>query len=490
MKKVRFVILLTVFLTSLIFVVPTTAQGPAGDWVSSIHCINQDDVNPANITLAFYQENSSTAALTYADTIAAGKSKNYYTPTSPPGVPDPFLGSLVVSSSTPLSCTATNSTTAAGTEVDPYRFGSTGGFNSSEASPIMYATQVERNFWDWDSYIAIQNTSMDPVDVTVAYTNRYGVAFPSATEHITIQGQASRILYQESNTALGDGFIGSAKITADDGTTPLAVVQAFYNDAADYNTAQFHAFAGASSGGSKLLVPYLMRNYYGYNAGLMIVNVGSAATSFKVTYTINGSNYVYQHSVDLAPGENKDFYLPNVTELDPVDGLTDSLRFGYAVIEATDTVGTPNPAGELVANVNQSHLGVFYPQYGGRGASYNAFPVDAQRDTLFMPNFARHVNGIFSSGFHVSNFSAVPGTCDITFVDDADANITGLPILANSYFSMYAPNIPNLDDGYNSGVVITCTVGVIGIGNMSGDAASGTFGDSFIQTNLQIPEVP
>jgi hypothetical protein len=91
----------------------------------------------------------------------------------------------------------------------------------------------------------------------------------------------------------------------------------------------------------------------------------------------------------------------------------------------------------------------------------------------------RNVGG-FSSGFHVSNFSGTPGECSFIFVDDENANFTQR-IDGNSYITKYAPNIPNLDDGYNAGVIIECTVDVYVIVNAAVNPNAGRYGDSFYQ---------
>ncbi|MCJ7694948.1 MAG: hypothetical protein MUO40_05915 [Anaerolineaceae bacterium] len=492
MKKGRLFLILSVFLLSLVFAVPTAAQGPAGDWVSSFYCVNQDTVNPATISLAFYQENNGTAALTYSDSIAAGKSKNYYTPTTPSGVPDPFLGSVVVSSSTPLACSVVNNTTAVGTSGDPFRYSSSGGFSSGEAAAVLYATQVVRDFWGYESYIAIQNTSTSPTDVTVTFKDRYGTDFPAATQNLTVPGQSNRVLYLTSIAALGSGFTGSAKISADDATTPLAVMEAYYNSAVDANTSQIQAFNAATVGDDYVYAPQVVRSYYGYNGGIQIVNVGLANTSFKITFTmgtgINQVIAVYQHGVELAPGEVKDLYLPNLTELVDVDGKPMAERTGFAVIEAASTGGVHNSAGELAANVNITNVGA-YPTleaWGGRGATYNAFPESAASTKLYIPNMPVHVGGIWSGGFFIANFGGSAGTCDITFVDDVDAFMNDEPIAVNGYINKWAPNVTNLDSGYNSGMWVDCTVPVFGIGNLNADGTS-TYGDSYIQFNAIAP---
>jgi hypothetical protein len=115
----------------------------------------------------------------------------------------------------------------------------------------------------------------------------------------------------------------------------------------------------------------------------------------------------------------------------------------------------------------------------GQGATYSAFLSTAGTRTAYLAKVMRNVGG-FSSGFHVSNFSDASGSCTFTFVDDADASFTQ-SIQANSYITKYAPDIPNLNDGYNAGVVIECTVDVFVIVNAAVNPTAGRYGDSFYQ---------
>jgi hypothetical protein len=56
----------------------------------------------------------------------------------------------------------------------------------------------------------------------------------------------------------------------------------------------------------------------------------------------------------------------------------------------------------------------------------------------------------------------------------------------NGYINYWAPNVPNLDNGYNSGMWVECTVPVFGIGNLNADGTS-TYGDSYSQFNAIAP---
>src|SRR3990172_7902937 len=172
MKAFRITSLIGIFALLLALVPAAAAGAPPGNWVSGIACQNLSDTDPASITLYFYQEGSSTAALTYPDPnpIPANGSRNYFTPSTPPGVPEGFLGSVVVASDQPLACNVNTQTTGTGTSSDPYRMATSAGFADTQTAPTMYAPQVMKNLaGTWSSYIAVQNTSNADVPVTVSY---------------------------------------------------------------------------------------------------------------------------------------------------------------------------------------------------------------------------------------------------------------------------------------------------------------------------------
>jgi len=292
------------------------------------------------------------------------------------------------------------------------------------------------------------------------------------------------VVYLEENSNLPNDFLGGATISADDNATGLVVTAVFYNTGSDYKKSQIHAYNGATTGSNTLYAPYIVRNYYGYNSGLMIQNVGSAPTSFKIVFTFGGHEYTYQHSSMLNPGEVKDFYLPGVSVLNPVGGLAVNQRFGKAIITATNLEGEFNSSGSLTGNINQDNRGGrgIPAERIGQGATYGAFLSTTGSENIYIAKWLRNV-GNFSSGFNISNFSSSDITCDVYFVDDADANMLDKIIPANSFWSIWGPGVENLDDGYNAGVRIECTGEVYVITNASVNPGSGKYGDSFYQMN-------
>lgn len=475
MKKITLTILVAILFLSIFNYSQAKAQTLIGDWSSSISCQNQSDVADANVELLFYQEDTGVQTSIGSEVIPAGMSTNFVVT----GLPEGSIGSVVVQASQPVTCAIDYSAVTTGTESNPYRFAATKGFDPSEIGPTMYVSQVEKAFYNWNSYIAIQNTTSDPVDVTVSFVDRYGNGYPDVP--LTIPGYANHLMYLSEITSLPSNFIGGATISADDGVTPLAVSTAFFNIGSSSSTSQIHAWNGSASGSNLLYAPYIVRNYYGYQSGITIQNIGDSPTSFKITFTFNGQDFTYQFSSELGVGEIKDLYLPNLTELNGVDNFDNRNRYGKAVIEATDVNGNPNSAGELIGNINQDNRGGsgIPEERAGQGATYGAFPSSSGAAQTFIAKWMVHAGG-FSSGVHVSNFSNTNVTCDFIFPSDPDANFSTV-VSANSFFTKWAPDVTNLNYGYNSGVKIDCTGQVFVITNAAIDPDGGKYGDSFYQ---------
>lgn len=485
MNKARLLTILIIAAMFFALVPAASASGPSGNWASGISCQNLSSTQSANVTVYFFQEDNSTAVLTYVDPTAVPPNGNvkYYTPSSPPGVPDGFLGSVVVSSNTDMACNVNTEVTGAGTQAVPYRRGTSAGFNSGQVNTTMYVPQVEKQFYGYGSYISVQNTGATSTNVTITYKNRYGADVPAATQTRTIPAYTNHIFYQDENAGIPANFIGSAKIVSSTANA-LAVIAEVYASGSDYTQSQLHSYNGFSGGANKLLIPRFVLDYYGYNSGFSIQNVGSAATTVQITFKdVAGNTYIY-NSPSIAAGASLPLYLPDVPELNPMDAVGRTQSYGNAVIQAA-------PGGEIVAIVNEDNRGGVSKGYVvpasriGQGSTYNAIPDGAQTTSVFFPQIPDKAGNIFSGGFAFTNPSSTGGTCSIAYTGASQANESNVPIGGNSTISRFAPNVANLPDGFNSSVKVTCTVSIIGIGNSAVDPLLPTtyYGDSYIQYN-------
>ncbi len=483
MKKILTTLLCLGFL--LASVPGAYAQGPDGDWTSDIACQNLDQSNSAEITISFYVQNSEQVAATYTDTIPAGGSRNYSTRDAALGVPEGFVGSAVVTSSRSVICTVNTQTTGDGTSESPYRIASSSGLIEAEIASTKYAPQVMKEFYGWNSYFAVQNASSSETTITITYKDRAGNDMPAATETATIPGYSTIVFDQTENPEIPANFIGAAKVSVSNPVdAKIALLVNFFNSGTDSSTSQFHGYNGLSSGASKLYVPRVVRRFYGYSSGIAIQNVSDVATTITITFNFAGQSYTY-NSDSINPSAALALYIPDLAVLDPVDALPVGQRFGNAIIEVD------NPEGRVVAIVNEDNRGNPADNDGnaipvervGQGSTYSAIPAGSETRNLYFPQVPNNVDGIFSGGFNISNVTSSPGICDIHFNEAPEAKINDVEIAASGTLSYYAPNIPNLPSGFNSGVRVECTVEVIGILNFAAAPGSNKLGDSFTQNN-------
>ena len=476
--KTRLTVTLVLVLGIVLFGATSAAAFPGGTWVSGITVRNLSSSSTANITISFYYGDDTAShdpgdvAYTLNDTIAANTAKTWYVPSHIPDLPSPFIGSAVVSSDQPVAATVNTQvpSSGTGTQSNPNRVGSSSGV--STPSPTVYATQLMKNYYGWNSYCAVQNTGSTATTVTVHYYNLSGAEIDSDTANVA--AYASYIFDQSTDSELPDGFGGSAKFEG--GGQNLAVVCNFYNQASDHTTAQFHSYNGVGSGAQKLWIPRVVKDYYNYQSGLKIQNVGSSPTTVTVTYKF-GSTTCTQTSPSIGPGQSWGPYLGDENQLPScLSGVSGS---GSAVVEAAT-------GGTIIGTVNEDNR-VNPP---GRGVTYNAFLDGEGKHNIIFPQVTAKYYG-YSSGWQVQLVEAGPAICTATYSAYGSVSEFGESFtLANEgdKFDQFAPNASGMGQDYNGSVLVSCDKNIVGIANLSFRADvdpryGQNYGDSFTTYN-------
>lgn len=481
MKKISVFFICVLLLT--MFVNPAKAQGPTGDWVSGITCQNLS-ADTANVTFMFFRNGESTPALTYPDTIPGNGTLKYFTASTPVGLPGDFLGSASISSDKQLFCSVNTQSTGTGTTTAPYRIGTSSGFTDQQVSNVMYVPQITKTT-TWNTYIAVQNALDNDVQVNIQYYDRdTGSEIVAAAQTIDILAHSATVIYPETNANLPQTFYGSAKISAVDTTAKIAAIVNFYNTATDYQTSQLQSYNAFIEGASTLYAPRIVRKFYGYNSGISIQNVGTVPTTLTLHFSFaNGTPYSYTTGL-IQPSASYIVYVPNISELAPVDAFPMSQR--YASVEVV-----ANAAGaKIVGITNIDNRGLAADNNGeavpleniGKGATVNMALEGNATSNLFFTQVAKRISG-FSGGIVISNTTDVAGTCDLTFAGQPGATMTAVTLPANGQISLFLPNNPNLPDGFNASVKAVCTQNVFGTYNFSIEPGYGKYGDSYIEAN-------
>lgn len=460
MKVSRMLIILAFIITSLL--VSTLAVSAAGEtWVSGIMIQNQSTTSPANITVTFYwaegTANAGQVACSFTDTIPAGQAKSYYIPTDDKTkncLPADFVGSAVVSSDQPVAANL-NTQVPSGTGSNPSvpnRIGTASGV--LEPATKLYFTQVMKNYSGWNSYLAVQNTGAETANVTVSYYNdNNGSEVTAAKQTVNIHPYSTYIFRQNENANLADSWGGSAVVVSNNGQL-IAGIANFFNTGATKDTAQFHSYNAFSSGATKLYVPRIVRNYYDYQGGLKIQNVGSANTNVTIKFYLKGNTYTVNIN-ELKPNQASSLYMPNVAELNGVDYAS-----GAAIIESS---GEP-----IVATVNEDNrLGIAVVNNEGRGVTYNAVADGTQTNAVLFPQFTSKYYG-YASGVQVQNVGSAATTVTAVFSMAGRSDVTiSKDIAPLESVSWFGPDIAGLGADFNGSVVVSANQPLVGIANMS-----------------------
>jgi hypothetical protein len=426
---------------------------PEGSWVSGVTVANLTDES-ASVTITFYNQDGTTALEYDGGTIDPNGSKQWYLPSGMPDLGDGFMGSAVVQSDKEVAASV-NTQLPSGS--DPARVGTSTGIGSG--APTMYATQLHKAYYGWNSYCGVQNTSSESFDVTASYYDSDGELVDTDTE--TIPAYASHVFDQGEDDELPNSFNGSAKFEGDD-DHPLAVVCNFYNTGTTADASQFHSYNGMGSGGSALYIPRLVKDYYGYQSGLRVQNIGTVPLSVTVKYNFAGNVYT-QTSPSFGSGQSWGPYLGDESQL-PVsmEGLSGS---GSAVV----TVNNSSSDKVIIATVNEDNR----VDPAGRGVTYlGALESDATSTVVF-PQVTAEYYG-YSSGIQVAKVGDGEATCEANYaaMGSVDAFSDSFTLTdANPSWSQFAPNGSGMStdyDDYSGAVTVNCTgAPVIGITNLS-----------------------
>lgn len=345
--KPRRIIVLTI---AVLLVLQGLVLGAAADvgepYVTGIQVQNQDEENDVEIQIQFYwatgTANEGQPALPepFTATIDAGGANQYFVPDAFPELPDGFVGSAVVTGDGPIAAILNTATAGGGESLeDPFRRGAAtgigGGSGGLEPSKKVYAPYLRRNYYDFNSYIAVQNTADEPADITVTYKDLNGnevdqepvTGVPPHSTHIFDQGENDTLI----GTGPEGGFGGSGIISS---TQPVAVVVNAYD-----SVAGLESYNGFPSGDKTWYMPKIDLEYWGYNSGLSIQNVSDVTATMEITFTFDGVEYPSVPSPSIGPGQTWQIYMPDAAG-DKLDYLPHDLTgtSGSAVVTSDQDV--------------------------------------------------------------------------------------------------------------------------------------------------------
>jgi hypothetical protein len=345
-------------------------DGPT--WTSGTQVQNLGSA-PATVRLIYYEPDGTVAA-TQTVVIQPGMSYTFFGETM--AVRPGFRGSIVIEADQPIA-SITNQIASNPTMADAY------------AGIVTPATTINlplimRNNQGWSTEIFIQNGGAAAANsVKLDYYRGNQLVLSETLPAIPVG--ASRTVRQAGEERLGETFVGSVKITADQ---PVAAV---VNQS---NGRILMSYSGFTSGGSRVYLPLIMNDNRGWSTGVQIMNVG--ATEATVTLRVGGRS---ADSAVIGPGQSKTWF--------PVPGTTPGF-VGSAIVEGS-------PGSQLVGIVNELHPA------NGQGMTYTGFNTGSSR--ISAPLIMNDNRGWFT-GVQVMNVGAQDAAVTLRVNGQSAATIT------------------------------------------------------------------
>lgn len=379
-------------------VMTVSGQSATGTtWTSSISYYNTSDTG-GNLVIAYHAEGSSTPVATVGLPLTPHQAGSLYIG-SVGGIPDSWLGSIVMYSDVPIISTYVQY--AAGDLHDQYGRPMYSGFPESGGSTTFYIPTFLYQKFGSTSMIAIQN--VDTADITAnAKVYPAGSGTPIYDQDHAIPPGASEVL-DAAEMGLSPGLNSSVVITA---TGEVAAVSLETYDAGR----PAYAFEGFSGGATTVYMATMLCNAFGaqqQTVNYAIQNVGTISTDITVDfYDTAGSSITTTPPIPVPAGSKT-----SVLSCDYVpDGTT-----GSAMITSTGepviAMGKASSATGMVT--------AFVGQTAGAtkvAAPYVRWSADPYAD--------------WRSNVAVTNVGAGDATDILVRYYDASGNLAGSEVLA------------------------------------------------------------
>lgn len=364
-------------------------------WTTGFQVQNLSSTSAANVTITLIKPDGSTAGTIPADpstqteTIAAGGANTYF---PIPNVAAGFSGSAIISADQPVAAILNLVGNAGSSPL--YNESVTG---ISNGSPDVRLPLILRGNGGDDTWFSVQNVGDAAASVKVKFTPITGFGNSFTTTAVNVPPGASTTFDQSTQTELGDRFVGSAQVIADEGQAtrqPLAVIVNQVGKAT--NNKVLYTYSGFAGGTNQVAIPLVQQANNGSITGISIQNSGSAATKVTVKYTANlvsGGVSLADDVATLQPGASTVF-LKSATD-----------RYvGGATVTAVLTSDNTSP-GEVVVVVNQL--------VAGSASAYEGFSTADATPNVSLPLLLAN-NGGTKTGVQCINLGAAT-TFTITY---------------------------------------------------------------------------
>jgi hypothetical protein len=459
MRKVLPISLVTAII--LIAVIPVHAQAPGpGTWNVGFTMQNLSSSEEANVHIDFTQADGSDGG-EWDGTIAANGSQFLYS-----GNISGLAGetAATISSNVQLAVVANMASASPKTEA------AYSGVDQTEIATDLFAPGVYKNYYNNVSNIRVQNTGSSKTCVKITFY-ALGSTPAADTDFYDIPAGAGHTFTQEDNSALPNGFIGSATIESlgagttgcGSGTVADQALAAIVNISLTPGPSTgnptdmylFGSYNAVTGGASVAYVPVLANDYYDNISALTALNLRSSAQWVRVSYG-DGSTSEKQ----LAANSSALWYTPN-------EGPATNW-FGGAKVECISSQGgsvTTNC--EIVATVNQINT-------TGGFASYNGFTEGSTSARLPIVNrrYATSYGG-YTTSVTCQNISDV--TTDVSLSLTGGNTVpdqTGVGPNGTAFWYLNKAEYTGVAEGFNGSATATAShasAEIVCIGQQNGE---------------------
>lgn len=341
-------------------------------------------------------------------------------------VDDPNLGSgkfsVVVSSSQPVAAVVNQQLGQSGSTSSTPPFSSYSGASAGATSVTIPV--VMYNWFGYYTDVFIQNVGSGPANVTISYapTSIGSCTTGAAGQTDTVSNLAqfaSTTVSQVSKTSLGGPsvagctsfagrFLGGATITS---SQPVVVV-------VNQNVqGKLFTYNGFTQGGTTLLAPAYMRNFFGFYASITIANLNlSQDATVSLTYKSDSAlsspaNQTVTAQRVIPAGKSITIYdgpgaTADQSDLDTVYDLSSERFFGSVRIQSIN-------GQSIVAIVNQESL----PTAGGKAGAYNAMVTTEAATKISAPLIQSAFFGYYTS-LTVQTVDGGEATVNVCYTSD------------------------------------------------------------------------
>jgi hypothetical protein len=335
---------------------------------------------------------------------------------------------------------------------------------AEDADTAVYIPALLRNYYNWTSFLTVQNAGTGSADVTVDY---YAEGNPSSVHQdsatgippgVSVDFDISAASYA---THLGTTFKGSAVISS---TQPVAVV-----DNQTTPSGQTQSYNGFTAGAKTVYVPDLYNGYYTWVSSINIQNMGTVPTTVTISY----SDAVTSYCNDLAAGGSCLLY-------QPVEGHASGTRFSATITSDTE---------DIVSIVNQA--------VNARNQAQSYSGMTGGSRLVLMPKIMKGYYQWVTS-FSVQNIGGGPTDITVTYSPYggyAGTAYTIYNLAGGDSYQAYQGNdinIPSgheLPSGYRGSVVVTSSAEDI-IGTVNETHLAPGAGDWSASTNAMNVATP